>query len=549
MLVEIAVRNLVIVAQARLAPGSGLTVVSGETGAGKSLLLDALDLLLGGRATAKLVGPAGDEAVVSAVLAVGRELAAEVEAACGIAAADGQFILRRRVTSDGRSQAWINDQPVTVAALRALGPLLVDVRQQDEAMRLADPARQLALLDAFGGLTAQAADYRAAHRSVLDGEAELARLDGGERESLKELDWLRFQAREFDALEPRAGELAELEARQKTLASAGEWQALAAQAADAIGEGPRSAVGVLATFARKLGDAPDPQLTQAGEACAQAVEAAREAARLCAAALERLQADPGELARIEERLDAYYQLMRKHGDGEAALLAARDEVVRRVGELEGLGERRAAVAAALDAARARRGSLGQALAKARAKAFARLAKAVHAELADLGMPKTQLSLSEDAAAAPTPLGLVKQEFLVRTNPGLPPGRLAEVASGGERSRLLLALAVVTAQEDRTPVLVFDEVDSGVGGRLGAVIGGKLASLGGDRTVLAITHTPQIAAAAAKQYVVRKIQDERRTTATVQELTGASRASEIADMLGGGAAAAAQAAALLKGAAR
>jgi len=545
MLVELSVQNLVIVATARLAPGNGLTVISGETGAGKSLLLDALDLLLGGRAQGKLVGPVGDSVTVTAVFAVTGALAGAVEAAAGVPLADGQTIVRRRIAEGGRSQAWINDVPVTAAALRAVGSLLVEVRQQNEALRLSEPPRQMALLDGYGGLSTQAETYRATHARAAALESELAHLDGGERESLKELDWLRFQAEEFSALHPTPGELATLEARQKTLASAGEWQALAAQASEALGEGARSVVGVCGGFARKLGDAPDPKLAEAAAACLQALEAAREASRLCADALERLQADPSELTRIEERLDAYYQLMRKHGDGEAALLAARDQVVTRVGELEGLGDRRAQVAADLEAARATRAAQGKALAAARSKAFTRFAKAVHAELADLGMPKARLTLGEDGSA-PTALGTVRQEFLVCTNPGLAAGRLGEIASGGEASRLTLAIAVVAADHDQTPVLVFDEIDSGVGGRLGAAIGAKLATLAANRTVLAITHTPQLAAAASRHYVVRKVQNDHRTTATVQELTGLGRTAEIADMLGGGAAALGQAKALLSG---
>jgi DNA repair protein RecN (Recombination protein N) len=544
MLLELSVQNLVIVAAARLAPGAGLTVISGETGAGKSLLLDALDLLLGGRAQASLVGPAGDSATVTAVFAVDDRLAPRIEAAAGVPAADGQVIVRRRIAEGGRSQAWINDVPVTAAALRGVGSLLVEVRQQNEALRLGEPARQLALLDSYGGLAATADAYGAAHARVCALEAELARLDGGERESLKELDWLRFQAEEFAALDPKPGEVADLEARQRTLSSVGEWQALAAQASEALGDGPRSVVAVCGGLVRKLGEAPDHKLVEAGEACRQAQEAAREAARLCSDALDRLQADPGELARIEERLDAYYQLMRKHGEGEAALLAARDAVVARVGELEGIGERRERVAADLAAARAARGALGKTLAQARAKAFARFAKAVHGELADLGMPKARLTLGEDESAPPSALGLIRQEFLVCTNPGLPPGALAAIASGGEASRLTLAIAVVAAEHDRTPVLVFDEIDSGVGGRLGAALGAKLATLAANRTVLAITHTPQLAAAASRHYVVRKMQDDRRTTASVHELTEATRTAEIADMLGGGSAALGQAKALL-----
>nr|MBA3686833.1 DNA repair protein RecN [Planctomycetota bacterium] len=241
----------------------------------------------------------------------------------------------------------------------------------------------------------------------------------------------------------------------------------------------------------------------------------------------------------------WYRLMRKHGDGEAALLDARAAIDARVAELDGLGERRERVAADRVAAEAERQRVGAALGQARAKAFTRLAKAVHGELAELGMPKARLTLL-DETAEPSALGLRRQEFLICTNPGQAAGRLATVPSGGEAARLTLALAVALAEHDRTPVLVFDEVDSGVGGRLGALIGAKLAAIARGRTVLAVTHTPQLAAAASRQYVVRKNQGDRKTTATVAEVAGEARMAEIADMLGGGTAAVGQARALLAG---
>jgi len=544
MLTELVVGNLVIVAKARLAPGPGLTVISGETGAGKSLLLDAIALLTGSRAQGRLVGPAGDEATVSAAFHLkSAALSAAVEAACGVAVVDGELILRRRLAAGGRSQAWINDTPVTVAALKTVAALLIDLRAQYEALRLAEPQRQLELLDAFGGLVGQAAAYRVLHRQVGDRERELASLDGGERESLKELDWLRFQLAEFAALRPLAGELATLEARHVALSNVEAHQALAARALETLSEGDGCVAQQIAPVARRLAEAADSGLAEAGAACRQALDAIAEATRLCAGAADRLQAAPDELARVSDRIDAYHQLMRKHGEDEGALLAAGEAVRARIGALSGLSERRAEVAVALDRGRAQRAAAGAALAAARTTVFAALAEAVHAQLADLGMPKARMSLSSDAGA-PGEHGTVVQELLVATNPGLPPGRLGAIASGGESARLALALAVVLAGHDGTPVVIFDEIDSGVGGRLAGAIGAKLAELSHGRTVLAITHTPHVAAAAHRHYVVRKQQGDDQTTASVSEVTGAERLREIADMLGGGAAAREQARTLL-----
>jgi len=553
VLIELTVQNLVIVAAARLQPGQGLTVISGETGAGKSLLLDALALLLGGRADRDLVGPQGDAATVAAVFAVDAQQRARIEGEFGISAErEGEgdhIVLRRRLSQTGRSQAWVNDVPVSIAALRSVGTLLVDVRAQNEALRLADVPRQLELIDRAGSLQRHAATYTASHEKTLALEQLVAQLEHGDRESLRELDYLRYQAEEFSSLEPVVGELTTLEARQRLLSSIGTFQALAAQANEALADGPRAVGTVLGSLARKLTEAPDPALQEAAVACRQAAEAAQEAARLCRDALDRFEADPGELTRVEERLDAWYQMMRKHGDGEAAVLEARDRVVARIVELEGLDGRRQQAASDLASARAAREELGRDLAQRRSKAFTTLAKRVHSELADLGMPKARIEFEVATMPRPSAHGFLPQQLLVATNPGLPPAPLGDVASGGETSRLMLALTVAAAEHDRTDVLVLDEIDSGVGGRLGSAIGAKLAQLGRDRTVIAITHTPQLAAAADRHYVVRKQQDDHRTQTTVSELTATARRDELADMLGGGAAAVAQAEALLHSAAQ
>jgi DNA repair protein RecN (Recombination protein N) len=548
MLRELSVANLVIVERARLQPGAGLTAITGETGAGKSLLLDALDLIAGGRASAELVGPRGESCDIAADFQVDAARAARIAEAAGVADSDGSFILRRRIRRDGKGQAWINDLPVTVAALRAAAAHLIEIHAQDRARRLAEPGEQLAAIDSAGGLGEDARLYGEAHRRVLALEGEERELADGERGSARELEFLRFQRREFDALQPRPGEFAELEARHRLLADAGRWRDLCAEAAAALADDERSAARIVGRFARRLAEAPSPRLREAAAQLAAAAETVNGAAADCASAGEEISADPGELARVEGRLDAYHELMRKHGGDEAALFAALAAIDERIAALDGLDARRAAIATELATARGERDRRGGALAEARRKAFATLAKAVHAHLADLAMPKARVTLHEAAGPASL-LGTVAMELHVQTNPGLPGGPLAAVASGGETSRLLLALATATAGGAGTPLVVFDEVDAGVGGRLGAAIGGKLARLAADRSVLAVTHTPQVAAAAARHYVVRKRQAASSTSVAVEALEGPARAAELAEMLGGGSAAAAQAKALLAEAGR
>lgn len=544
MLVELVVHNLVIVKQARLAPGCGLTVISGETGAGKSLLLDALLILLGGRAGAKVVGPQGPEASVTGVFQVQPSLATAIETMTGIAIEEGTIILRRRLSAAGRTQAWVNDVPVTVATMQQVAGRLVEIRAQHEPQQLGLVTRQLELLDDFAGLNEQAARYRQLHEHCLSLQRELEQIENGERGSLRELEFLRFQSREIAALGPRPGELADLEQRFEALSGAETWRARAAEAVDLISESERSVRRTLGIITRHLAEAPDERLRDAANACIAAGDCLDTVESNCRDVIDNLQNDPAELQRIEERRDAWYDLMRKHGDSEAALLAAWSAIDARIAAIEGLDERREALQRDVTSANAQRAEHGDALARARQSAFKRLAQSVCSELAELGMPKAKVVLEERPLDTPGPDGTVHQQILVATNPGLPPDRLGNVMSGGEASRLSLAFAIVLAAQDRVPVLVFDEVDSGVGGRLGSVIGEKLAALARDRSVLVITHTPQVAAVATRHYTVRKIQHDDSTDVQVGEVTGKERMQEIADMLGGGKAALGQAKALM-----
>jgi DNA repair protein RecN (Recombination protein N) len=544
MLVELTVHNLVIVEKALLRPGEGLIVMSGETGAGKSLILDAIDILSGARIRAGLIGRWDETASVGAVFQVETGRAERIAEIGHVPVADGQVILRRKVSDNGRSQAWINDCPVTVATLRAVSALLIDLHAQHEPIRLADPAVQLQLLDAFGGLQAQAGAYTEAHLQALQLAKAFADCEGGERERAREIDYLGFQLKIFADLNPQAGEFARLEERHALLSSAGDWSAQAAQAVDSLVEQDKAVVTIVSRLQRRLSTAPDPLLRQAGEHLAEAVELLREAAAACGTAAERIAVDPAELERIGERLNRWQDLMRKHGPDEAAVLAAWTTLGQRLADLSGVDERRSQLAAELAQTVTTRDDRGRDLALARRAAFARLATEVHAHLAELGMPKAKIHLSEQVDPAPTALGLIRQEILVATNPGQAPGSIREIASGGEAARLMLAISAALAAVDDVPLMVFDEVDSGVGGRLGLVIGGKLARLATGRTVLAVTHTPQVAACGSTHYVVRKHQGEESTTVEVSLVSDADRREELADMLGGGGAARDQARELL-----
>jgi DNA repair protein RecN (Recombination protein N) len=548
MLSELHILNLVILERAQFSPGLGLSVITGETGHGKSLLLDAIDLVSGARARQGLVGRWGNAAEVTAVFQVSPERGALVESACGIAPCDQELILRRRIGEGTRSGAWINDVPVTVTALRAAADHLIDLHAQHEPIRLADASVQMGLLDGYAGSASLAAEYQAAHQKIAPLERQIEQLSRADAEAERELDYLRFQAKQFEEIDPRPGELPLLEERHHILSEGDHWRGLAAELAHRLGEDERSLSREIARAARKLEQAPDPRLKSAFEALLQARVAIDEAAAQAAAVAESEATDPEELERIAWRLDRWNDLLRKHGPDETSVLSARNRIATRIEELASRDERLLSSQRELAEALAVRNDLGTRLAASRREAFGRLTQALRPCLMDLGMPKAELVLHEDPRAAPSPVALLHQEWWVSTNPGLAPGSIRAIASGGEAARLMLAISTVLAAQNAIPLMVFDEVDSGVGGRLGVAIGTHLARLAAGRTVLAVTHTPQVAAAASRQVVVRKLQGDVDTTVQVREMAQEDRITEIADMLGGGPAALAQAKELMLAAA-
>lgn len=551
MLLELSVRNLLIVDAVCIEPGEGLTVITGETGAGKSLLLDAIDLLLGGRASAELVGPNGDDAQVSAAVLPTQDAGRLVQEVLGEQPSlDEPLLLRRRVTRQGRSQAWINDIPVSVRSLAAIARSVLELRSQNEQLRLAEPQYQQQALDSFAGNEALAASYAQAHRQLLAARQELQELQEGSHDSVRELEFVRYQLAEFASVQPVAGEEEALEQRQAMLAGAVEWRQLCEEVVDCLAEGESAVLPMLGTLAGRLQQAPDASLLSAGEACMQAKDMLADAVRSCASAADSISPDPQALAEVDDRLQTLVDLMRKHGGSESAMLERWQALQDQEVALQGLEQRCHDLARDCERLAQEREELGQRLAAARSKASGPFARKVCAELKSLGMPKVVLQWEGVSAQQPSASAFVAQRWSVQTNPGMPPGPLSKVPSGGEMSRLSLAMAVVQAAAGRAssdgaaPTLIFDEIDSGVGGRLGTIMAQKLKDLARGCSVLAVSHTPQMAAVADRQYRVSKTQGDDRTAVQVEDMSGENRIAEIAEMLGGGEAALNQARVLL-----
>jgi DNA repair protein RecN (Recombination protein N) len=530
-LVELTVENLAVIERARLPLSRGFTVLTGETGAGKSLIVDALALALGARATADLVRSGTDAARVEAIFddvhAAEDDPLAEL-----LAAGEGTAIVRREVTADGRSLARLNDRSVTVGGLAALGERLAEIHGQHEQQRLLAADRQLELLDRFGELGPARDAVAAAHREWRGVVARSAELLTDEHELARRIELLRHQADEIAGAGLRPGEDEELEA---LLRAATHAEAIA-QAADAALRSLRDDAGgldALRAARMALGQAAvnDDRFAPLEERAAGLEAEATELARDVADAAERVELDPAARAAAEERLALIYDLKRKYG----ASVEEVNDFGRRAGdELERLDDQ-AGLRERLTADEARlRAVLGEAtavLTGARREAAAALEERVNAELPPLGLPAGAFGVELDPVDV-GPSGADRVTFTFAPNPGEPGRPLARIASGGEASRLSLALKVVLAAADETPVLIFDEVDAGIGGRHATALGQRLRELARYHQVLCVTHLAQVAAHADRHVHVGKRVDGGRTVAEARILDGDERAAELAAMLAG-----------------
>ncbi len=544
MLTALAIRDVVLIDRLDLAFGPGLTVLTGETGAGKSILLDSLGLALGARAEQGLVRNGAEQASVAAVFAPPPgHPAFALLAEQGIEAEDG-IVLRRVLGRDGRSRAFANDAPVGAAMLRRVGALLVEVQGQHEQMGLADPATHAGLLDAYGvpqGLRlAVATDFRA----WRDAMATLTAARDAIAKAARDEEWLRHAVDELSTLAPVEGEEDRLASERQRLQS-GEKRAEAIAGAvseltprDRRSGGPAAALRAASRALQRLTPSNAPDASNPAAAAIAALERAEEALAEAETLLSRLageaEADPRMLEGVEERLFALRAAARKHGVPVAELPALCLALRGRLAALDTGTARVEALEAAAALARKQFAAACGKLSDLRRRAAEKLDRAIARELPPLRLERARFTaaIAPLAEAAWSAQGADEVRFLIATNPGQEPGPLAKIASGGELSRLMLALKVVLAGGSPVPTLVFDEVDSGIGGATAAAVGERLARVAAGVQVLLVTHSPQVAARGAAHLRVAKYVAKGRAETRVEPLDGAERQEEIARMLAG-----------------
>jgi DNA repair protein RecN (Recombination protein N) len=537
MLTRLSIRDIVLIDRLDIDFAAGLAVLTGETGAGKSILLDAFALALGARGDGGLVREGAEQGQVTAAFDVGASHPARDILSENDIAAEDELILRRVQIADGRTRAFVNDQPVSVQVLKSLGGALVEIHGQHDDRALVDAATHRALIDAYGGLERDTVEAgrlwnarREAETAVADHRAQVERAQ-------READWLRHAVDELNVLTPETGEETTLAERRAAMMQV---EKVAEDLRDAFAavSGAQSPVPALSAAVRRLErrHAQAPGIIEpAVKSLDAALHSIEDARAYLEQALSAADHDPQALEKIEERLFALRAAGRKYNVPVDELNALCGRYAADLALIDAGAERLAALEKAADEAGERYRKAATALSSARRKAADKLDKAVNAELKPLKLERakfsTEIESREDSAG---PHGFDRVEFWVRTNPGTRPGPLMKVASGGELARFLLALKVVLADRGSAPTLVFDEIDTGVGGAVADAIGVRLARLARRVQVLAVTHAPQVAARAGRHYLIVKdaLAKGKKVATRVTELTADLRREEIARMLAG-----------------
>ncbi len=552
MLSHLSIRNFAIIDALEIDFPEGMTVITGETGAGKSILVDALNLVLGGRGSLELIRTDAETAVVQAIFEVGearRELLGPMLEERGIDAGDGQLVVRRQLCRSGRNKVFINGCVARLTTLQEVMQGIVDISGQHEHYSLMDSRGHVRILDAFAGLESQTERVSASVAQLRGLRREVQRLQSGERERLVRIDYLEFQLGEIDDAGLEPGEEAALQEELGILRNAERLSLAASEAIHRLDEGQDAIVDSLGELVGRLGRVAglDRRLQSAVELLDTAQGQLGDAVRDLRRYVDSLDADPSRLADMEDRMQLIDRLRRKHG-GDTAEILARAEEMR--GELETLRRAETRIEeASAEMLALQRSVMAQArtLSEARKEAARRLTLLIEGELGELGMGRCRFLVvfrhldaegnpTEDSSqASPLSLGadgIDEVEFLISPNPGEGFKPMGKIASGGELSRIMLAIKNALIQTDPVETYIFDEVDTGVGGRIAEVIGRKIRDVARSRQVMCITHLPQIAAFATHHMVVEKDVVEGRTVSVLRHLSPLERTREVARMLGG-----------------
>ena len=535
MLTELRIRNFAIIDQVTLPLAPGFNVLSGETGAGKSIIVGALGLLLGDRASAELVRSGAEKATVEGVFDIAkvREISALADER-GIEVEDETLVLKREIGLNGRGRAWINGTTVTASVLAEIGRQLVNLHGQHDAQTLLDSESQRRILDAFGGAEGQAELVRSIHKELSDARREIANLISRRADAEKRADYLRHVAKEIEDARLSPGEDTKLEDDARILENADELRTLAGTLNELLSGEEASVLSQLGAAQRPLSSIEriDPNASRMQELFDAGFYALQELARSVEDYASSVELDPARLEEVRRRRDRLFALFKKYGPTLADVIATGTAARGELDLIDTAQFDLATLTAREAEARRRLSAEAEKLSEMRVSAARKLARAVDALLPPLGMPDGRFTVALTARDEPTGEGAEDVEFRVALNLGHEDRPLARVASGGELSRVMLALKTILARVDQVPTLIFDEVDAGIGGRVGLQVGDTLRRVAKEHQVFAISHLPQIAARAHHHIVVAKGAKGGVTTADITVLEGTNRVNEIARMLGG-----------------
>jgi DNA repair protein RecN (Recombination protein N) len=535
VLTLLRIKNLALVEELEWEIAPGFTAVTGETGAGKSIIIGALQLLLGERADKSLIRTGADSCTVEAIW-TGNDLQKLnpqlVEA--GIEPCENDLIIKRSFSATGGTRQFINGSPTTLSILKNLGDDLVDLHGPHDHQSLLSPEKQLGLLDSFARAEEQLDEYGKNYRQLQTLLAEHAALDTAETAREQELDLLRHQINEITAANLVAGEEEEIEKRYRLANNSKRLIELASAVANKLSEAEDSVLSQLAETQRVLRELEkiDTSISEFSSAHSASVVELSEIARSLSVYAEKLDLDPEQFAALEQRVSLFETLKRKYGGSIADVIVFGERATERMQKIEGRDVELERLANEIENVRGQMNRTGEGLRKLRAKAAPKLSETIRRNLRDLGFRQSEFEAKLDALDEPRPNGFDAVELLFSPNPGEPLKALRAIASSGEISRLMLAIKSALAAHDAIPLLVFDEIDTNVGGEIAHAVGAKMQTLGRDHQVICITHLPQVAGTASSHFVVTKEVVRGRTYSQLREISGKSRQEEIARMLGG-----------------